>query len=464
MHPRVVIAGGGVAAAEAILALRQLAGRKVAIDLIAPASTVPDRPSSVAVPFGFGAPAPLDVLDLAWRHDVTVHHGELESVDAAGQRAHLPRGAAVDYDFLLVALGALPVPAIPGALTFRGPADAGAVERLLADVADGRRRSIAFAVPPGASWPLPIYELAIMAAIDLRDRGARACELTVVTPERDALWLFGAQAGEALREALSARGIRLRTGVRAAAFDDGVLTLEGGEPLATDAVVTMPALEGPRVPGLGHDGAGFLPTDAHGRVAGVDRVLAAGDATTFPIKQGGLATQQADAAAATIAVAVGAIADAAPFSPVLRGLLLTGGAPLYLRADLSPSGTPRAWRLRGEVSGRALWWPPGKIAGRYLAPYLATARPHPLGAEPLVDRVVRPDDPEGGAAVQLAVLLADEDAAGGDLAHALQALDAAAALCGGELPAEYAERRDRWSEGMRLRGAAGTAGTGRSRG
>jgi len=38
------------------------------------------------------------------------------------------------------------------------------------------------------------------------------------------------------------------------------------------------------------------------------------------------------------------------------------------------------------VSTRALWWPPGKIAGRYLAPYLATARPRVLADEPLIDR------------------------------------------------------------------------------
>jgi sulfide:quinone oxidoreductase len=450
---RVVIAGGGVAAVEAILALRQLAGRAVAIDLIAPENALADRPSSVAVPFGLGASAPLDLLDLAWRHDVTVHRGELVSVDAAARLARLPRGAEVPYDFLLVAIGARPVPAIPAATTFRGPADVAAIERLLGEVAEGRYRRVAFAVPPGATWTLPLYELAIMAAVDLRDRGARDVELIVVTPEREPLWLFGSAAGDALREVLSARGIALRTGGRPATVREGSLTLEGGDILTADAVVALPGLEGPRIPGIPHDEAGFLPTDAHGRVVGVDRVLAAGDATTFPIKQGGLATQQADAAAATIAAAVGAIDDAPPFSPVLRGLLLTGGAPLYLRAELGPSGEPRttagATRLRGEASGRALWWPPGKIAGRYLAPYLATARPQPLGAEPLVDRVARPaapDDPERAAALELAVLLADENAAAGDLAHAVQALDAAAALCGGVLPPEHAERREQWRE------------------
>ena len=123
-------------------------------------------------------------------------------------------------------------------------------------------------------------------------------------------------------------------------------------------------------------------------MTGADRVCAAGDATSFPIKQGGLATQQADAAAGTIAQRLGARAAPRPFQPVLRGVLLTGGAPLYLRAELDRSGrllAMRQRRLRGSVSTRALWWPPGKIAGRYLAPYMATARPPVPADEPLVD-------------------------------------------------------------------------------
>ena len=148
---------------------------------------------------------------------------------------------------------------------------------------------------------------------------------------------------------------------------------------------------------------------------------------------------------------------------MLRGLLLTGGAPLYLRAELDSSGarrsvtaTPR-W-LRGDVSTRALWWPPGKIAGRYLAPYLATARPVSLGDEPLFDRAggaSRFDPAEHEAALELALLLVAEDEAAGDTAQALHALDAAAALSGGVLPPEYAERRERWRAQLAAGGTSG---------
>ena len=289
-----------------------------------------------------------------------------------------------------------------------------------------------------------------MAATETRS--VAGATVTLVTPEREPLWIFGDKAGAELRELLADRGVVLRTAARAAHVTDDVLWLESGEAVIGDTVISLPRLVGPGIPGLPSDAGGFLPTDAHGYVRGVERVLAAGDATTFPVKQGGLATQQADAAAAAIAQELGGAVEARPFAPVLRGLLLTGGAPLYLRAELDAeggrrSGAARRRRLAGEVSSRALWWPPGKVAGRYLAPYLSTARPASLGDEPLVDRA--PGAGSGAAndrdaALDLALLLADEDAEAGDLPQALHALDAAAALAGGVLPAAYAERRRRW--------------------
>ena len=109
------------------------------------------------------------------------------------------------------------------------------------------------------------------------------------------------------------------------------------------------------------------------------------------------------------------------------------------------------------MSTRALWWPPAKVAGRYLAPYLSTARPVALGDEPLRDRVagVPAAVSEHDAALELALLVADEDAAAGDLTQALHALDAATALSGGVLPADYAARRARWQKELRTVGGRG---------
>jgi sulfide:quinone oxidoreductase len=449
MSERVLIAGSGVAAVEATLALRHLAGRNFQLELLAPAHALEHRHASVAAPFGLGAPPPLDLHELARRYDVQLVEGELAAVDVEARRARLSSAAEHAYDHLLIAVGAQPVAAIAGSLTFRGPADVSMVDWVLAEFKRGHRRELVIVVPPGATWTLPAYELAIMAAMELRGLDA---SVTLVTPEPEPLWIFGDVAGAALRELLSDRGVSLRTLARGVHVTDDVLWLESGRAMMADTVISLPRLVGPAIEGLPSNANGFLPTDAHGRVAGADRVFAAGDATTFPIKQGGLATQQADAAAQTIAQQLGAAVEPHPFKPVLRGVLLTGGAPVYLRAELDMEGTRRSGaakrgHLTGEVSSRALWWPPGKVAGRYLAPYLATARPVRLGEEPLLDRVAPPagsDASEHDAALELALLIADEDAAAGDPAQALHALDAAAALSGGVLPAAYAERRERW--------------------
>jgi sulfide:quinone oxidoreductase len=451
---RVVVCGGGVAAAEVVLALRDLTAARLAIDMVAPEPVVAQRAWSVAEPFGWGAGPPLDLCELARRQAVTLHQDSVAAVDPDARRVRLAGGAELPYDHLVLAHGARSVGALPGAVTFAGARDAPAITRLLDAAAGGRCGRIAFVVPPRATWPLPAYELALMTAIELRSRGVADVKLTVVTPERTPLWLFGPAAGEALVDALAARGIAVRTSANAVAVEHGAVRLASGDVVATDAAIALPLFAGVPVAGVPCDDHGFVATDAHGRVAAVDGLLAAGDATTFPVKQGGLATQQADAAAESIAAAIGAIDRPSPFRPVLRGLLLTGGAPLYLRAELSPSGEPRmtaagARWLEGETSSRPLWWPPGKIAGRYLAPYLAEARPLGYEDRRMVDRTssraLAPDDHD--AAVALTLALADEDAARGDLRRAVEALDAAALLAGGTLPEPYPERRRRWLTG-----------------
>jgi sulfide:quinone oxidoreductase len=456
MRQRVVIAGSGVAAVEAVLALRHLAGRGFDVELVAPAHALVDRPASVATPFGFGAPPPIELESLARQYEIDLVEGTLAAVDVATHTVRLAGGAVRPYDHLLVAVGAQQREAVPGALTFRGPGDTATVEWVLDEAACGHLSRIAIAVPIGTTWTLPAYELAIMTASALELRGVNEAVVRLVTPEREPLWIFGDVAASAMRAMLRERGIGLRTRARPAHAAERMLWLESGNALAADAVISLPRIAGPAIEGLPADVDGFIRTDAHGCVAGIDHVYAAGDATTFPVKQGGLATQQADAAAATIAQELGAGVPAQSFAPVLRGLLLTGGAPLYLRAELDAAGRRRSVTsgrvaLHGDISSRALWWPPAKVAGRYLAPYLSTARPVGLAHEPLQDRVAGPATvvTEHDAALELALLVADEDAAAGDLTQALHALDAAATLSGGVLPAAYAERRARWEQELK---------------
>jgi sulfide:quinone oxidoreductase len=436
----ILIAGGGVAAVEAVAALRALAGPLPHITLLAPESRLKQRQTSVATPFGFGAPGQLSLADVARRLPFELRTGTLAEVEVETHTAITDWGERIPYDILIVAVGAQPRPAVDGAITFTGHAESAAVATAVEEA-----ERIAFAQPSASGWSLPIYELALMAAVE-----RRAARITLVTAEPSPLWIFGEEAGAAVGALLEERGIALRTGVRAVAAKQGRLELENGTAIAADRVVALPRLVGPAIPGLPHDRDGFIPVDGHGLVQGAADVFAAGDATAFPLKQGGLAAQQADAVAQAIAARLGAPVVAEPFRPVLRGLLLTGGAPLYLRAEVG-GGAGVAHRLPvTAVSRRALWWPPAKVAGRYLAPLLATARPPVLASSPLQDLPARPMSDDLGDALELALLLAEQDAAMGDYAQAVHALDAAAALTGGVLPAAWAQRREAWLAGHAL--------------
>jgi sulfide:quinone oxidoreductase len=359
----VLVAGGGVAALEATLALRKLAEERVTVELVAPEDHFTYRPLAVAEPFRVGEVRRFPLGPLVEAAGGRLRQGVVVSVDPVRHIVSTGEGDTLSYDVLLLALGARPLEAVPGALTFRGPGDEPALVALLDEALSGAVRRLAFAVPEGAAWPLPLYELALLTSSYLTDHGAMGCEFTLVTPEDAPLALFGIAASDATRELLEIRGIELRLRTAPVSFESHVLHLAPAGELAVDRVVALPRLEGLRLSGVPHDAQGFIPTDEYGRVLGLDDVYAAGDLTSFPVKQGGIATQQADAAAGAIAVQTGAKVEPIPFRPVLRGQFLTGFFPRYLRAD------PDA--RTSIVSTEPLWWPPAKIVGQHLAPFLA---------------------------------------------------------------------------------------------
>jgi sulfide:quinone oxidoreductase len=461
----VVIAGGGVAALEILLALRAQAGHLIDVTLLSPATEFVYRPVTVAEAFDRAEARVYDLVEiLDDQGGGELIQDTLADVEVRSRIAVTGGRRRIPFDALVVATGAVPRPPFPGAFTFRGRDDVPVLRGLLHDLTTGRAGSVALALPSERMWPLPLYELALMTAAHLNEHGAGDVHVTLVTPEEEPLALFGPTASDAVVGLLTARGITVRSSSLPAVARGRTLLLAGGAEIFADRVITLPILDGPRLPGLPHDRHGFIPVDKFGRVRDSEHVYAAGDVTTFPLKQGGLAAQQADAVAGAIAEVAGAAVTPAPFRPVLRGLLLTGGAPLYLRAEpqrlarevtvaIEAPADRRPSRDTSAAAGQALWWPPAKIAGRYLAPYLATARPSPLSAGLLADRVPVPgaplSDEEYEDALSLALLLADCDARWGDYASALNALDAAEALQGA-LPSEYEAKRRKWNAEDRL--------------
>ncbi len=372
--PRVLIAGGGVAALEAMLALRELAGDRVEIELHAPRADFIYRPLAVGEPFLAAEPIKYDLAELADRAGARFCLNSVVEVDPVARNLTTHDGDQIPYDHLLICVGARMLEAVPGTQTFWGVSDEGGVVETMRRLREGELHRVVFTVPK-ASWPLPIYELALLADAELTKLGRRKdASLSIVTPEDTPLGIFGVAVAEHIRGLLAERDIELVAGAHAVKFDDGLLHVSPGKPVEADAVISTPRIEGRQIEGLPTDPSGFVPVDESSQVTGLERVYAAGDVTAFPLKQGGIATQQADAAAEAMAADLGAEVEPQPFDPVLRATLWTGAKPRFLYGKLAGG-----FGETSTFSDHALWEHEGKIAGRYLAPFLNSTPggPHP---------------------------------------------------------------------------------------
>lgn len=362
--PHILIAGGGIAGLEAMMALRDQAGGRADITLSAPDPDFVYKPLIVGEPFS-QQPAEQHALAPITEHfGATFIQQPVREVRPDMHEAVLGDGRTVSYDKLIACVGARPRPAFAGAEPLRLDGVRVPIDSALREAEADESGILAVVIPSGPSWPLPAYELALMAQRRSRELGTRV-EIWIVTPEEAPLIVFGELASDAVASLLHARGIRTRTGVRVKRAEPGRLILAPGEePMGFGRMICLPVLEGPALPGLPADAAGFLAIDDHARVRGVDDVYAAGDGTNFPVKHGGIGTQEADAAAEHIAAALGAEIEPQPFRPVIRGKLLTGDDSLHMQHDLTGGSG------EGTASADVLWWPPRKVAGRYLSAWL----------------------------------------------------------------------------------------------
>jgi sulfide:quinone oxidoreductase len=365
---KVLIVGGGVGALEAALALQDLAGDKVQVEICAGRGDFVYRPFAVGEPYGASRVLRYDLEALAARVGAEFRPENIASIDPALRCATSHDGTQTPYDHLIVACGARLLWSVPGAITFWGVADDGEMLEVINRLREGRLRRLVFTMPGGAGWALPAYELALLAATEMSRHGVSGTRLTIVTPEDGPLQIFGRRASEQVGELLADHGIEILTGVHPVKYERGRLSVVPGAELEADAVVSLPRLEGRHIEGLPYDASGFIPVDDHARVSGLSHAFAVGDVTNFPVKQGGIATQQADVAAEAIAAELGCDVPAKPLDPVLRGILWTGAKPRYLFGWLGGG--------HGETSiaSERPPWPidnPSKLIGRYLTPFLS---------------------------------------------------------------------------------------------
>ena len=337
----VLIVGGGIAGIEALMALADLGDDRLTLRVVANHPSFVLRPQILGEPWG-GPPLHIDLgrLCRAFGADFTL--GTVTAVDAAAREVRLAGGETLGYERLLVAPGAQS--ALPyGAIRTLG---FGVLPKELATSLSG---SVAIVVPAGVSWTLPAYELALLTVAERR-------YVHVFTDEAQALDAFGPGTHAATHALLDRHGVGVRT--------HGAPP--PGDPVAglADTVIALPWLRGPDISGLPYDSQGFVRVDARMAVTGVDDVYAAGDATDGPIKQGGLAAQQADTAAAEIVRSCGGDPPANPYVPVLRGKLTApDGEELFLRRSLDG-------RDAGHTASVPLWKPPSVVCAWRLAGWL----------------------------------------------------------------------------------------------
>jgi sulfide:quinone oxidoreductase len=374
----VLIAGGGVAGLEAVLGLRAVAGDRVRITLIAPDPDFTYRPLAVAEPFALGRAQRVPLRALADETGAELVQDAVIAVDDTARHVRLRGGGVRGFDALLMAPGGRPVDGVPGAGTWWPDGDPEHYGGLLRDIEEGYAKQFAIVVPPGAVWPLPAYELALMTMGEARAMGQDDVEVTVVTPEHEPLSLFGVEASAAAADELASAGVQLRTGAVARVEPGGLALEPAGDHLSVQRVFAVPRLVGPAIDGLPCDDEGFIVADDDARVVGCERTWAAGDGVVSPVKFGGIATHQARRAVAAIARLSG-VADAPdPGEPVLVGRLMVG------------TRTRRLIR-RADIDNRPLWWPAGKVAGEYLPGWLTEHGVAPAAAQ---------EPPPGGVEVR----------------------------------------------------------------
>ena len=363
---RVVIVGGGVAGLEAVLALRELAGGRVSVALLAPGAEFVYRPMRVREPFGYSEARRYRLDEVCRDVGVDLVRDAFKWLDPERRVVHSVAGDEFGYDAVVLAPGAVARPRFAHALTL----DDGRLDEqfhgLIQDVEGGYVHKLAFISPTPMPWPLPLYELALMTARRAYDMNVDV-SITLATPEDAPLAVFGSEASVAVERLLVENGILFIPSAHCETPAAGEVSVHpGSRRLQVDRVIALPELFGPSVPGVplqAHNG--FIPIDVHCRVVGLERVYAAGDATDFAVKFGGIASQQADTAAEAIARLAGAPVEPGPFTPVLHGALLGGRRPLYLSAQVTGGHGSSSQVTQAPTST-----PPSKIVAKYLTPYL----------------------------------------------------------------------------------------------
>lgn len=290
----VVVLGGGVGGLVAANELRRRLDREHRIVVIDRDAEHRFQASYLWVMMGWRGPASVSrPLSRLRSRGIDFRQGDVQQTDLVRRRVETSAGP-IDFDFLVVALGAELVP--EGVL---GMAEAGATPYTLEGATslrdawralDGGTVAVVVASMP-FKCPAAPYEAALLLEAGFRKRGVRpSVDIEIITPEPQPMPVAGPIVGESLRQVLAARGVRYRPTTKVTSIDPGAkeLTFEGGGTARYDLLVYVPVHRSPAVvreSGLAGE-TGWIPVDPHTLESGHPGVYAIGDVAAVKLPNG----------------------------------------------------------------------------------------------------------------------------------------------------------------------------------
>jgi sulfide:quinone oxidoreductase len=383
---KVLVAGGGYGGLETALALKDALAERVDITLLTATVDLTYRPLSSGAPFVREPARTIDVHRLADERGMRVVLDELVTVQDDECRVLTHDGELIDFDALVIAVGAHERGSGPPLITWGQEPDQGQLGALLDELAAGTVKSVAVAIPAGAGWPLAGYEAALILAWTASRMAPTPVSVTLVTAEERPAGGLGPQAADWVSRTLADAGVEVLSSSVTHSFtaeqetdDRGgghTVRVTLGDPpheITVDRVLCVPESFGPDVSGLPSAPHGFLPTGVDGRVLDSDRVWALGDATQRALKHSIITAAEADAVASSIIATLGLGEPSGAPLPALHGILVDAPEQRWWDAN---SGHLRD----AQMATGCLWWPPEEALGAHLARWAHT-HDHAVHAE-----------------------------------------------------------------------------------
>jgi sulfide:quinone oxidoreductase len=374
----IAVLGAGVGGITAANELRRRLPREHRIVLVEKNVEHAFAPSFLWLLTGDRAPARIVTpVERLLRGGVEFLPGEITGIDVAARRV-VRAGESIDYDYLVIALGAELAPElIPGLqesahsfYTFEG---ARTLRDAVAAFEGGTIAIVVGALP--YKCPAAPHEAAMLLADHVRRRGlARSVAVNLYTPEPMPMPVAGPELGSAVTAMLASRGVSFHPLHVLASVDPGSheLAFNGRDSARYDLLAAIPPHRAPRIvrdAGL-TNASGWIPVDRATLATAHAGVFAIGDVTAIAIpgrwkpdvpmmlpKAGVFAHAQGTVVAARIAEEILGRAPRATFSGMGYCMLEAGaGAAGFAVGDFYAEPSPR---LQLRTLGRR--WHLGKV-------------------------------------------------------------------------------------------------------